>query len=81
MIVRLLLFILVFAVGWIIYRQFMKVLTSKSQTPAKKSEQPHEEAMVKCAHCGTFIPKNHAIYNHEQLPFCTLEHQQAQQKR
>lgn len=74
MIVRLLFFILVFAIGWIIYRQFAKAIIEKSKSVKKSKGSGHEETMVKCATCGTFIPSSHAIYDHNQTPFCSVEH-------
>ena len=79
MIVRLLFFVLVFAIGWIIYRQFTKAIASKSRTPAKKDTHDTEEAMVKCAYCGTFTPTSHAIYDQHQKPYCCIEHKQEAQ--
>ncbi|WP_417552156.1 PP0621 family protein [Marinomonas fungiae] len=75
MIVRLLFFILVFAIGWIIYRQFAKAIMAKSKSVKKmQTKKPHEEAMVKCATCGTFVPASHAVYDHNQTAFCSVEH-------
>ncbi len=76
MIVRLLFFVLVFAICWIVYRQFTKAIVGKNKTPAKKNKDTQEEAMVKCAHCGTFVPTSHAIYDQHQTPFCCIEHKQ-----
>ncbi|RDL43922.1 hypothetical protein DN730_12120 [Marinomonas piezotolerans] len=76
MIVRLLFFILVFAIGWVIYRQFMKVITSKSQSPVKRTDTDKNETMVKCAECGIFVPKSHAVFDHNQTPYCSIEHKQ-----
>lgn len=74
MIVRLLFFILVFAIGWVIYRQFAKAIMAKSKSVKKTKDTNHEEPMVKCATCGTFAPKSHAVYDHNQTPFCSVEH-------
>ena len=74
MIVRLLFFILVFAIVWVIYRQFAKVIVAKSKSVKKADKANHEESMVKCATCGTFVPLSHAVYDHNQVAFCSMEH-------
>lgn len=70
MIIRLLLFILVFAIGWLIYRQIKRSVGQKKSTEKVQSS----EKMVKCAQCGTHLPASHATYDHQQRPFCSEEH-------
>lgn len=79
MIVRLLFFILVFSILWIIYRQFMKALSERNDASKESKDANHEENMVKCTECGTFIPQSHAIYNQNSLAFCSVEHKMAHQ--
>lgn len=74
MIVRLLFFVLVFAICWVVYRQFTKAIAAKHNSPVRKADQTPEETMVKCSVCGTFVPTSHAIYDQHQTPYCSLEH-------
>ncbi|MCB5161346.1 PP0621 family protein [Marinomonas algarum] len=84
MIVRLIVFVAIFSIGWWLYRQF--VAFKHSQAPAKKSQSQtgnaktkpdQQEPMVRCEHCGTFVPRSHAVHDQEARAFCSNEHLKA----
>jgi len=81
MIVRLIVFVAIFFIGWWLYRQF--VLFKHNQSSAKVQKQDSaqknepQENMVRCEECKTFIPRSHAIHDQEARPFCCEEHLKA----
>jgi uncharacterized protein len=81
MIVRLIVFIAIFFIGWWLYRQF--VVFKKGQSPTKSKKQAtdekeaSQESMVRCEECKTFTPRSHAIYDQEARAFCCTEHLRA----
>ncbi|BDX03369.1 hypothetical protein MACH16_21170 [Marinomonas pontica] len=81
MIVRLIVFVAIFFIGWWLYRQFIAFKRSQSPAEAKKqdSTKQHEnqENMVRCEECKTFTPRSHAIHDQEARPFCSAEHLKA----
>jgi len=71
---KILLWVLVaFAVWmWLSYSKKKKVEASRAgraATPASSTEQ-----MVRCAHCGTYIPESESIVAAPGLNFCSEEH-------
>ncbi|MFO1430167.1 MAG: PP0621 family protein [Candidatus Competibacteraceae bacterium] len=44
--------------------------------PHTRSAAPYEE-MVRCTHCGVYLPRSRAIGNGRQAYFCTEEHRLA----
>ena len=84
MIVRLIVFIAFFAIGWWLYRQFIMFKSRQSSaTPEKKEktkaskEEDKQESMVRCEQCQTFIPRSHAIHDQDARAFCSAEHLKA----
>ena len=81
MIVRLIVFVAIFFIGWWLYRQF--IIFKRGQSPqgtktkdsSKKDES--QESMVRCEECQTFTPRSHAIHDQEARPFCSAEHLKA----
>lgn len=41
--------------------------------PAAAGQLPPSEAMLRCAHCGVYMPQSDA-YQRGQLTFCSVEH-------
>ena len=78
MIVRLIVFIAIFFMGWWLYRQFMLFKHGQSPTKNKKHSTDEkdntQESMVRCEECKTFTPKSHAVYDTEKRAFCCQEH-------
>lgn len=78
MIVRLIVFVAIFSIGWWLYRQF--VAFKRSQAPSKSHKQDADkknhtqESMVRCEQCHTFVPRSHAIHDQEARAFCCAEH-------
>jgi len=81
MIVRLIVFVAIFFIGWWLYRQFVILKGKKAPTKHKKSssESPsaEQESMVQCRQCQTYIPRSHAIHDQEARAFCCAEHLKA----
>ncbi|QRV24361.1 PP0621 family protein [Marinomonas foliarum] len=81
MIVRLIVFVAIFFIGWWLYRQFIifKRGQSPQETKTKDSSKKDEsqESMVRCEECQTFTPRSHAIHDQEARPFCSAEHLKA----
>ncbi|MBJ7553709.1 PP0621 family protein [Marinomonas spartinae] len=80
MIVRLIVFIAIFLIGWWIYRQFIAFnrakATSNMNRPKKGQTTNDEEPMVRCEQCRTYVPRSHAVHDQEAHAFCTKEHLQ-----
>jgi len=81
MIVRLIVFIAIFFIGWWLYRRFVAFKGSQSPTQAKKpasseKDEP-QESMVRCEECQTFTPRSHAIHDQDARAFCCAEHLKA----
>ena len=78
MIVRLIVFIAIFFIGWWLYRRFVAFKGSQSPTKAKTQESSKkdesQESMVRCEECQTFTPRSHAIHDQDARPFCSAEH-------
>jgi uncharacterized protein len=81
MIVRLIVFIAIFFIGWWLYRQFTMFKGKQSPTNQEKSEDSNkketQESMVRCTECQTFVPQSHAIHDQDARPFCSTEHLKA----
>ncbi|MFI8620293.1 MULTISPECIES: PP0621 family protein [unclassified Marinomonas] len=81
MIVRLIVFIAIFAIGWWLYRQVLAFqrakLSNKPDSPANTTKQENQESMVRCEQCKTHVPKSHAIHDQDANSFCSKEHLQA----
>lgn len=72
MFIRLLFFILIFTILWWGYRQLKQHLGNNKATPNTSSED--QEAMIRCAQCGTYTPLSHAIKGSQGKYFCSKEH-------
>lgn len=86
MIVRLIVFIAIFLIGWWIYRQF--IAFKKAKAPSKQNQQDkasskkdQDETMVRCEQCKTFTPRSHAIHDQDANAFCSKEHLQLFHKK
>lgn len=81
MIVRLIVFIAIFAIGWWLYRQVVAFqrakLSNKPHSDTKTAEQDNQENMVRCTKCGIHVPQSHAIHDQDANAFCSKEHLQA----
>jgi len=55
-----------------------RLLTTKSQ----QSEQSPAayNPMVRCAHCGAHLPRDHAIRSKDGHYYCSIEHRDANQR-
>ncbi|ETI62382.1 PP0621 family protein [Marinomonas profundimaris] len=85
MIVRLIVFVAIFFIGWWLYRQFVLFKGSKSPEKAQKTDSAKkdesQESMVRCEECQTFTPRSHAIHDQDARPFCSAEHLKAFNKK
>jgi ABC-type nickel/cobalt efflux system permease component RcnA len=75
MIVRFIVFIIIFLLLWWLYRNIKSLIdqkiNTKQDTPSKESK---EEDMVQCAYCKIYTPKTHAVKGSKRDFFCSLEH-------
>lgn len=61
---------------WLLYRLILALLR-KAQRPSVQQPPPQEGSpMVRCAHCGLHVPKNHAIEKDGKY-YCGKEHRDA----
>ena len=78
MIVRLIVFIAIFFIGWWLYRQFVNAKTNNAPSTQKKSsgkaKKDDQENMVRCTQCQAFTPISHAVHDQDAKPFCCAEH-------
>lgn len=70
LIVRLVVFILVFWAGWRLWQYWQGF---QNQGVEDQQSQDGHESMVPCAHCGVHLPKSKAIQS-GQRHFCCVEH-------
>ncbi|MBJ7539102.1 PP0621 family protein [Marinomonas transparens] len=81
MIVRLIVFIAIFFIGWWLYRQFLAFKKAKKPIEDKKADSSAksdaQETMVRCEECQTLTPRSHAIHDQDARPFCSAEHLKA----
>ncbi|ADZ92292.1 PP0621 family protein [Marinomonas mediterranea] len=80
MIVRLILFLLIFFIGWTIYRQVSQYLSKQKTRNAKNSQSKPGEKMTPCAHCGTYVPESESIKDTQGNRFCSQGHLKQFQK-
>lgn len=57
--------------GFWLFRRFRQ-----RQSPVKSDTRPYRE-MVRCAHCGVYIPRSEATDNRSRDYFCSEEHRLA----
>lgn len=80
MIVRLIVFIAIFFIGWWLYRQFRANQASNAsladKKPTHKTSNEEQESMVRCTQCQAYTPVSHAIHDQQAQPFCSAEHLQ-----
>lgn len=80
LIIRLVVFILLFWVGFRLWQYWQTIANKNQSNPnqAKNNQtnqnQDSSEAMVRCAECGVHLPKSSAIKDGEHY-FCSHEHQ------
>ncbi|GAB3484610.1 PP0621 family protein [Marinomonas epiphytica] len=73
MIVRLIVFIAIFFIGWWLYRQFTLFKQAKIDKQAKQTQNTQEN-MVRCYVCQAYTPSSHAIKDDEGRTFCSQAH-------
>jgi len=62
---------------------FLAVVVKRLLAPEpEKKEQPREpyNPMVRCAHCGVNLPRDHAIRSKDGHYYCSIEHRDANQR-
>ena len=70
----LLIIIALLGVGFWLFRRLQRRLITPMRT---HTAAPYEE-MVRCAHCGVYLPQSRALGNARQGYFCTEEHRLAE---
>lgn len=50
------------------------------QRPEGESQPTTYDPMVRCAHCGVNLPRNHAIRSKDGHYYCSVEHRDANQQ-
>lgn len=79
LIVRLVVFVLLFWAGFRIWQYWQTVQNQSQKNPADNQpnkNQDDSENMVPCAECGVHLPQSTAIKDGEHF-FCSSEHQAA----
>ncbi|WP_428981132.1 PP0621 family protein [Marinomonas phaeophyticola] len=75
MIVRFIVFIIIFLFLWWLYRNIKVFIEQKSNSkPDTSPKMQQEDDMVQCAYCKIYTPKNHAIKGTKNHFFCSIEH-------
>ena len=69
---RIFLVLVLLAVSLYIVK-YIRTKLDKPPKELKKDDQPNQNKMVKCLHCGLHIPENEAIKLGDKV-FCSLEH-------
>lgn len=71
LIIRLVVFILVFWAGW----RLWKIWQDQQALPNQPKQTDHE-SMVRCAHCGVHLPKSQALTQGDEY-YCSEAHRDA----
>jgi len=66
----LFLILAIIGVVWLIRRSWRQLASSKTPRPAQVGQ------MVKCSHCGLHIPRDEAIYDANDLSYCSQNHRE-----
>lgn len=75
MIVRLIVFILIFFLLWWLFRSIRALINQRSeQVSRKENPQKHDEEMISCKVCGVYTPRSHAIKGQDNYFYCSKEH-------
>ncbi|SFX75866.1 PP0621 family protein [Marinospirillum alkaliphilum] len=74
LIVRLVVFVLLFWAGWRLWQYWQQMQGSRVED--KTSDKLEGESMVPCAQCGVHLPKGSALQSGPRY-FCCREHQEA----
>ncbi|MFZ3036913.1 MAG: PP0621 family protein [Rugosibacter sp.] len=66
--IKIILFVLL--VGYLVFR-----LGKKQRKQTREAPQPLPEAMVRCAHCGIYVPQSEAVVDlPAQRAYCSAAH-------
>lgn len=77
LIVRLVVFVLLFWAGWRLWQFWLQQQNNRldqKNSKDQKLESEDSETMVPCAQCGVHLPKNIALKSGQHY-FCCREHQ------
>ena len=75
MLLRLLLIIVVIGIVIMLFRRL------RASQHAQGGSQPASyNPMVRCAHCGTNLPRDHAVRSKDGHYYCSIEHRDANQR-
>lgn len=76
--------LLAVVVVWLFYSPALRGLRGKapqarppSPPPVGPRPDPHQETMVRCAHCGVHLPESDALTSAQGLPYCSATHRDA----
>lgn len=74
---RYILLILLIFLMW----QFIKILNRRSKESKKQQDnqslKPAPETLLRCAQCGTHVPRKEAVYSEDGRIFCCHSHKDA----
>ena len=82
MLVRIILFVILFFISYTVVSALMRVLGRVSSEPDNKT-RVEENRMVECCQCGTYVPESDIIrrrVNAEDKEFCSRECMQEYKK-
>jgi len=75
MIIRLIIFIIIFALLWYLFRSIREIINQRANQVHKKQQtDDNEEKMVACELCGVYTPRSHAIKTKNNAFYCSKEH-------
>ncbi|EAQ65413.1 hypothetical protein MED121_22117 [Marinomonas sp. MED121] len=74
MIIRLIVFIVIFFLLWWLYRNIRALINKRSEQVNKTENKESHEEMISCKVCGVYTPKSHAIKGKNNHFYCSEEH-------
>lgn len=75
MIVRLIVFTLIFILLWWLFRNIRNLINQRSeQVNKQETKSEHEEEMISCKVCGVYTPRSHAVKGQNNHFYCSKEH-------
>ncbi|KJZ14459.1 MAG: PP0621 family protein [Marinomonas sp.] len=75
MIVRLIVFTLIFLLLWWLFRNIRALINQRSeQVNKKENKSKPEEEMISCKVCGVYTPRSHAVKGRNNQFYCSKEH-------
>ncbi len=69
---KLVFWIALIAIIWGVAR-FITLMQRKNEAAARSRPEPQRELIIRCAHCGVYVPSSEAVHGGNRI-YCSEEH-------